>query len=333
MGSTWHPPPSLQIDQTASVIAAVWHHFKRGADPDVLLDEWPLVKGAATFLTSFRDSATGLPAPSFDLWEERLGIHLYSTAAVAHALERAARVAEEIGKDPRRLADGLARDRRRRACAVLGRVEGTIRPFALAPGRAGRCVHPPRAQARPPPLDRPAHAVRRRRDRAAAVEPERRWPGPLRGGRVLRAREPMDHLHALARGSPAAARRPAPVPRADRVGRVARHPDPPAARADRPGHGGTEERDTAHLVPLHVRGRHPQVRRVGDPRRGLRRVDGPRCRARSASRSDARRAEARWTAREAAGREGPASRRGPGRCRTASAPSPCRMTRPRPASL
>jgi oligosaccharide amylase len=100
MGSTWHPPPSLQIDQTASVIAAVWHHFKRGADPDVLLDEWPLVKGAAAFLTNFRDAATGLPAPSFDLWEERLGIHLYSTAAVAHALERAARVAEEIGKDP-----------------------------------------------------------------------------------------------------------------------------------------------------------------------------------------------------------------------------------------
>ena len=100
IGSTWHPPPHLQIDQTATVVAAVWHHFKRGADPDVLLDLWPLVKGAATFLSEFRDRETGLPAPSYDLWEERLGIHLYSTAAVAHALERAARIAEEIGKDP-----------------------------------------------------------------------------------------------------------------------------------------------------------------------------------------------------------------------------------------
>jgi oligosaccharide amylase len=99
VGSTWHPPPFLQIDQTATVIAAVWHHFKRGADPDVLLDLWPVVKGAASFLTEFRDRATGLPAPSYDLWEERLGIHAYSTAAVAHALERAARVATEIGKD------------------------------------------------------------------------------------------------------------------------------------------------------------------------------------------------------------------------------------------
>jgi oligosaccharide amylase len=100
IGSTWHPPPHLQIDQTATVIAAAWHHFKRGADPDVLLEHWPMVKGAANFLSRFRDRETGLPAPSYDLWEERLGIHLYSTAAVAHALERAARIASEIGKDP-----------------------------------------------------------------------------------------------------------------------------------------------------------------------------------------------------------------------------------------
>lgn len=100
IGSTWHPPPFLQIDQTATVIAATWHHFKRGADPDVLLDFWPMVKGAANFLASFRDPATGLPAPSYDLWEERNAIHTYSTAAVAHALERAARVAEQLGKDP-----------------------------------------------------------------------------------------------------------------------------------------------------------------------------------------------------------------------------------------
>jgi glucoamylase len=100
IGSTWHPPPFLQIDQTATVIAATWHHFKRGADPDVLLDFWPMVKGAANFLTEFRDPATRLPAPSFDLWEERNAIHTYSTAAVVHALERAARVAEQLGKDP-----------------------------------------------------------------------------------------------------------------------------------------------------------------------------------------------------------------------------------------
>jgi oligosaccharide amylase len=99
IGSTWHPPPFLQVDQTGTIIAAVWHHFKLRADLDVLLEYWPMVKSAAEFLLRFRDLPTGLPRPSFDLWEEREGIHTYSTAVVVHALERAARIALELGKD------------------------------------------------------------------------------------------------------------------------------------------------------------------------------------------------------------------------------------------
>lgn len=99
VGSTWHPPPFLQIDQTATVLSAAWHHLDRGADPDVLLGLWPMVKKGANFLVDFRDSSMGLPSPSFDLWEERLGIHAYSSAAVAHGLESAARIAKVLGKD------------------------------------------------------------------------------------------------------------------------------------------------------------------------------------------------------------------------------------------
>jgi alpha,alpha-trehalase len=99
VGSTWHPPPFLQVDQTASVVAAAWHHLEAGADPDAFLALWPMVRSAADFLVDFRDEATGLPAASFDLWEERFGIHAYSSAAVAHALEGAAQVAETLGKD------------------------------------------------------------------------------------------------------------------------------------------------------------------------------------------------------------------------------------------
>lgn len=101
-GSTWHPPPFIQIDQTASVVSAAWHHYKRRTDLDLLLDLWPMIKNAANFLANFRDPGTGLPAASWDLWEERNAIHAYSTAAVIHALERAARIAEELGKEPGR---------------------------------------------------------------------------------------------------------------------------------------------------------------------------------------------------------------------------------------
>lgn len=101
-GSTWHPPPFIQVDQTASVVSAAWHHFKRRGEVDMLLDLWPMIKNAANFMARFRDPDTGLPGKSWDLWEERLAVHTYSTAAVVHALERAARIAEELGKDPSR---------------------------------------------------------------------------------------------------------------------------------------------------------------------------------------------------------------------------------------
>lgn len=99
VGSTWHPPPFLQVDQTATVVDAVAHHLDAGADLDKLLELWPMVKAAANFLASFRDEPTALPGASYDLWEERFGLHAYSAAAVAHALERADHVAESLGKD------------------------------------------------------------------------------------------------------------------------------------------------------------------------------------------------------------------------------------------
>jgi oligosaccharide amylase len=99
IGSTWHPPPFLQIDQTATVVDAVATHLDRGAETDAILELWPMVKSAARFLADFRDSATDLPGGSFDLWEERFGIHAYSSTAVVHALESAARIGEVLGKE------------------------------------------------------------------------------------------------------------------------------------------------------------------------------------------------------------------------------------------
>ncbi len=110
VGSTWHPPPFIQIDQTAAVISAVWHHFKREGDVDELLEHWPLVKSAANFLHAFRD-ARGLPAPSFDLWEEKKTVNAYSVAAVVHGLERAERISEQLGKNLGRWREAATRMR------------------------------------------------------------------------------------------------------------------------------------------------------------------------------------------------------------------------------
>jgi len=58
---------------------------------------WPAIVKAADFLKSFRDPDTGLPQPTFDLWEERKGEHTYSTAAVIAGLQAAAEIGGLLG--------------------------------------------------------------------------------------------------------------------------------------------------------------------------------------------------------------------------------------------
>ncbi len=97
VGSTWHPPPFLQIDQTASVISAARYFYEQSGSVDELLPSWELVRDAADFLMEFTDER-GLPNPSYDLWEERKTVNLYSVAAATHGLQSAAEIAEVLGK-------------------------------------------------------------------------------------------------------------------------------------------------------------------------------------------------------------------------------------------
>lgn len=51
------------------------------------------MKPAADFLVHYRD-ASGLPLPSYDLWEERYGVLAFTVASVYAGLVAAARFAE-----------------------------------------------------------------------------------------------------------------------------------------------------------------------------------------------------------------------------------------------
>jgi len=55
------------------------------------------IKKGVEFLTRFIDSDTGLPAPSYDLWEERVGEHTYSSAAVYAGIKAGAEAARILG--------------------------------------------------------------------------------------------------------------------------------------------------------------------------------------------------------------------------------------------
>lgn len=103
-GSTWHPWTldylPIQEDETALVLYALWFHFSRWKDVDFIKTYYrPMVKGIADFLVNYREKVTGLPLPSFDLWEERIGIHFYTTITVIAGLRAAANFARYFGED------------------------------------------------------------------------------------------------------------------------------------------------------------------------------------------------------------------------------------------
>lgn len=92
------PSWGLQIDETGSVLWGVLQHYKATGDRDFLASMWECVSKGVEFLIKYIDPETGLPWLSFDLWEERLGEHAYSAAAVHAGISAAAEAGEILGK-------------------------------------------------------------------------------------------------------------------------------------------------------------------------------------------------------------------------------------------
>ncbi len=106
VGSSWHPwydrgqmQIPIQEDETGIVLWALWQYFARHRDIEFVKPLYrPLVVRAADFLEDYCDETTGLPRPSYDLWEERWGVHTFTVAAVQGGLEAAANFAESFGE-------------------------------------------------------------------------------------------------------------------------------------------------------------------------------------------------------------------------------------------
>lgn len=109
LGSSWHPwirdgilQLPIQEDETALVIWALAQHYKHSRDLEFIEMLYnSLIEKAANFMVAYRDVATGLPKPSYDLWEERRGISTFTSAAVYGALSAAADIANVLGKEDR----------------------------------------------------------------------------------------------------------------------------------------------------------------------------------------------------------------------------------------
>ena len=84
----------IQEDETSLVLWALWEHYERYRDIEFANRLYrQMTLPCADFLLNFRNTTTGLPLPSWNLWEDRRGIHTFTCATVVAGLRAAANFA------------------------------------------------------------------------------------------------------------------------------------------------------------------------------------------------------------------------------------------------
>jgi glucoamylase len=111
LASSWHAcwdPKSgrnmvpIQEDETALVLWALWEHYGCFRDIEFAHRHYRrMVVPCAEFMLSFRDAETGLPQPSWNLWEDRRGVHTFTCATVVAGLRAAANFADVFSETDR----------------------------------------------------------------------------------------------------------------------------------------------------------------------------------------------------------------------------------------
>lgn len=107
LGSSWHPwirngqiELPIQEDQTALVIIALRAHFEHSKDLEFIESVYnSLIRRAAEFMVLYKNDQTSLPKPSYDLWEEKFGVHTFTAASVYAALNAASEFAGLLSKN------------------------------------------------------------------------------------------------------------------------------------------------------------------------------------------------------------------------------------------
>ena len=89
----------VAADNTAILLWALGEHFGLDRDFDFVRSLYTdLVQPALDFLLNHRNPDTGLPLPSFDLWEDTYGLHAYTLAATWAGLRAACTFTAAFGQ-------------------------------------------------------------------------------------------------------------------------------------------------------------------------------------------------------------------------------------------
>ncbi len=90
--------PALQLDETALVLWALGEHYVQYRDISLVVELRKMIENATEFLLEFRDHR-GLPKPCYDLWEERVGVHNFTSCTVYSALSASKALLGILGED------------------------------------------------------------------------------------------------------------------------------------------------------------------------------------------------------------------------------------------
>ena len=108
LASSWHPWTldgqkvlPIQQDETSLVLWSLRQHFETFRDVEFIKSVYyELIVRPADWICSYRD-ANGLPKQSWDLWEERRGVHTFTVASTIGALKAAAAFCRDFGEPDR----------------------------------------------------------------------------------------------------------------------------------------------------------------------------------------------------------------------------------------
>ncbi|MCH7519492.1 MAG: FAD-dependent oxidoreductase, partial [Candidatus Dadabacteria bacterium] len=106
VGSSWHPwikhgrrRLPIQEDETALVLDALWKHYEKHKSASFIKEVSNFINLSSGFLLNFIDDKTGLPNESYDLWEEKFGIHTFTACTVYAGLIAASKFAKVLKKN------------------------------------------------------------------------------------------------------------------------------------------------------------------------------------------------------------------------------------------
>ena len=108
LGSSWHPyvhadgvvSPPIQEDETALVLFVFVQFYQLSKDSSLIKEFYhSMIRPMADWMSEFVDPVSGLPKPSYDLWEQTFSTSTYTTAVTYAALIAASELAIVAGEE------------------------------------------------------------------------------------------------------------------------------------------------------------------------------------------------------------------------------------------